>query len=361
MKTIELLKHAKKGGTNFWKVFVNGPELTVTWGMVGGKTQTKTRIYDQGKQKRSLEDQALFEAKNMVKSKVRAGYAINKENSNIHLESENDIDEIPQAMLAYPWDPTKQCDGRKAFLQPKLDGLRCIADTHTGALWSRTRKPFLGLDHITETILSFRGGARFLDGEIYTHGMGFQEITSIARRTKTIDLEASRRLEFHVFDCVGEGNFSERWSMLEKWGENGPVRLVKTAQTTLNPEIITAAHAGYVDLGYEGIIIRLDEPYVHSRSKSLLKVKSFDQEEFEVVKLIKQDFSNTCGSVVVKIGNKTFQATPACTIRQKEEMWENREEYSSKGWVATVKFFGYSTDGIPRFPVALGFRHPHDC
>ena len=118
--------------------------------------------------------------------------------------------------------------------------MRCIADTHTGALWSRTRKPFLGLDHITETILSFRGGARFLDGEIYTHGMGFQEITSIARRTKTIDLEESKRLEFHVFDCVGEGNFSERWSMLEKWGENGPVRLVKTEQTTLNPEIITA-------------------------------------------------------------------------------------------------------------------------
>ena len=68
-----------------------------------------------------------------------------------------------------------------------------------------------------------------------------------------------------------------------------------------------------------------------------------------MVQLIKQDFSNTCGSVVVKIGNKTFQATPACTIREKEEMWQNRDEYSSKGWVVTVKFFGYSTDGIPRY------------
>jgi len=52
-------------------------------------------------------------------------------------------------------------------------------------------------------------------------------------------------------------------------------------------------------------------------------------------------------------------------------MWTNRAEYegardAGRGegvppkWVATVQFQGRSREGVPRFPVIVGFRHRDD-
>ena len=68
-----------------------------------------------------------------------------------------------------------------------------------------------------------------------------------------------------------------------------------------------------------------------------------------------------CGAVILKIGEKTFHGTPACSIEEKKEMWKNKDQYLNKDWICTVKYFGKSDEGIPRFPVIIGFRHENDC
>jgi ATP-dependent DNA ligase len=53
-------------------------------------------------------------------------------------------------MLAYPVS-TKPIDyGEPVFVQPKLDGVRCLIQCDNGKVtaWSRTGKQWLNIDHI---------------------------------------------------------------------------------------------------------------------------------------------------------------------------------------------------------------------
>ena len=53
-------------------------------------------------------------------------------------------------MLAYKVDKKPVNWSEKVFMQPKLDGVRCVISKN-GA-WSRTGKPWLNIDHILEKL-----------------------------------------------------------------------------------------------------------------------------------------------------------------------------------------------------------------
>ncbi len=55
-----------------------------------------------------------------------------------------------QAATPGPW----VADYSPAHIQPKLDGIRCIAILDDGVctLWTRTRKPILGVPHIQREV-----------------------------------------------------------------------------------------------------------------------------------------------------------------------------------------------------------------
>ena len=59
-----------------------------------------------------------------------------------------------------------------------------MLDLSTGLMYSRNRNRVLGLEHIEKEFqhVGVSSSMRFLDGELYKQGMGFQTITSIARR-----------------------------------------------------------------------------------------------------------------------------------------------------------------------------------
>lgn len=354
------------GGISLWRIVKRNNKICVEWGKENGKMQQVEKTVLEGKQGRNLEEQVDFEIASLVKQKkTKHGYV---EMDAIETES------VPLPMLAQPWSSNSETkfDGNKVFLQPKLDGLRCIADIYTGVLYSRSRKPFTSLGHISSELLKLNNQdkVRYLDGEVYLHGMDFQTITSQARRSKPLQDPV---LQLHVFDCLHNSlNFESRLSIVNSLFDDRQPRFVKQCETKLvEREVdLSGEMHEYIARGYEGVMIRLSTDNIDSgyqsgvRSKSLYKLKDFDQEEFQVLGFQKHAELDTLGSVLLQLGpgvNKTFAATPASTALLKSDLWRNRDLYASGEYLATVKFQGLSKDMVPRFPVLIGMRHRDDC
>jgi DNA ligase-1 len=114
----------------------------------------------------------------------------------------------------------------------------------------------------------------------------------------------------------------------------------------------------YLDDGFEGQMIRATEsPYENKRSKNLLKRKEFIDEEFEVID-IEEGAGNRTGTakhlVCKNKDGKTFHSNIKGPFDYLEEILKNKKDYIGK--LATIKFFQYTPDGVPRFPYAIGFR-----
>jgi ATP-dependent DNA ligase len=289
-------------------------------------------------------------------------------------------------MLATDWLKVKRPERLlpELLLQPKLDGIRCVADTGTGALFSRTGKPLLGLDHIGKALVLAGSAAappaQWVDGEIYRHGASFQGIVGTARRTVNVDKEQAEQLQFHMFDCIGSAPCAVRTQQLHQWlaaatGFVTPGKLqslcvvaTETVRCESVAEVkstIDAAVDRFVSEGYEGAIGRVSTaPYVErKRSLDLVKAKRFLQEEFAVVSLEERPKQPGIVATVrcITADGHEFGATPECTHAEKQAMWAKRSEYLDGKWVASVRFQELSDGGVPRFPVCAGLRHADDC
>jgi len=350
----------------------------IRWGTVGGKLQEVRHSASEGKQGRSAHEQVINEVKAIAKRKRdRDGY-LDAPDASAPVEAEEapaaDA-RPPQPMLAQVYNAGMSFEGLALHAQPKMDGLRCLADVRTGKLWSRSRHEIVGLEHIEKAVvaacapLATSNGTRFVDGEIFAPGMDFQTISSLARRVKNPHAQASQ-LKLVLFDAVvASGSFATRWAWLQALAVNAEVGLVDT-QPVANgaPEVVDALLQAQLKLGFEGLMVRASSDDAESlyrpgaRSRHLLKVKAFAQEEYAVVRANRHRETDTLGSVTLALpgGGATFNATPATTAESKLEMWANRAEYESGKWIATVRFHELTRDGIPRFPRIVGFRHRDD-
>ena len=113
-------------------------------------------------------------------------------------------------MLAYKVDSKPVDWTKKVYMQPKLDGVRCIiqlneiGEVHA---YSRTGKPWLNIEHILENLKPFFDTYEdaILDGELYNHDLrdDFEKIISLVRKQKpTIDdrVESKKLVQFH--SCI---------------------------------------------------------------------------------------------------------------------------------------------------------------
>jgi DNA ligase-1 len=354
------------------------------WGQADGVIQRSERVYTEGKQGRSAEQQAVFEAEASARKKARMGFA--PLDAAAAPRPRDDPDAPPLPMLATDWTKVKRPERllEGYILQPKLDGIRCVADTKTGRLFSRTGKELHGLGHIGEALVLAgevaRPPGRWVDGEIYKHGASFQGIVGAARRTVNMDPEESRCLELHVFDVVKDAPAEARLEQLSSWliaaqGLTTPGRLASIQFVHMEPghpcdtigqlrAAIDVAVARFEAEGYEGAIARAASgAYAkNKRSLDLVKAKRFRQEEFRVKGLeerAKQPGVVATVRCITGTGQE-FGATPECTHAEKKAMWQRRAEYLDGRWFATVRFQELSDGGVPRFPVCAGLRHCDD-
>ena len=111
-------------------------------------------------------------------------------------------------MLAHKFDPAKIVWDDYVYMQPKLDGVRCLF-TKDGA-FSRTGKQFMNIKHIEKDLGHVFDALPWLvlDGELYNHNLrdNFEKIISLVRKQKPTEedkYEARVWTQYHVYDYTG--------------------------------------------------------------------------------------------------------------------------------------------------------------
>jgi DNA ligase-1 len=193
-------------------------------------------------------------------------------------------------MLAHKFDDKRVNWSKPVYIQPKLDGVRCLLTKH-GA-FSRTGKQFKNIAHIELALIPFfkQYPDIVLDGELYNHKLkdDFEKIISLVRKQKpTADdrRNAQHLVQFHIYDYI-DGKYESYKTRMHQ--------LVNSAIYDVQIKYVPAylvdsynyareMHADFLEKGYEGSIIRLDGLYKHGRSYDLMKFKDFSDDEATIV------------------------------------------------------------------------------
>jgi len=356
MKLNTLYKRAVNNKINEWTVetkdncfrtisgYNDGVKTTSEWTCCNGKNIGK-------KNETTPEQQAILEAQAMWDKKIESGC----------YESISDIDKPKffNPMLAHKFEDYKDKIKYPVYSQPKLDGIRCIV--RADGMWSRNGKKIISSPHIHESLkpLFEVNPDLIFDGELYADKFAndFNAICSLVKKTKPTseDLKKSKeQIQYHIYDLPScSGVFSERHSILNKMSLPKCCELVRTSHVH-SAEWVDKWYSDYVSEGYEGLMLRLDSKYESKRSKSLLKYKSFIDEEYTILDVVEGlgNKAGMVGSFVFK--SKTgyiFNSSPKYNWEECKELWKQRQELIGKS--ATVKYFNLTPDGVPRFPYVI--------
>ena len=198
-------------------------------------------------------------------------------------------------MLAYKVGKKDVDWSGKVFIQPKLDGVRCVF-TKDGA-FSRTGKQFKNLAHLEYDLKDFfkQYPHMILDGELYNHALkdDFEKIISLVRKTKPTEddrRDAQHLVQYHVYDWIPSDDFVTKDITYEHrydWLRNKlPIARSMTliANTTVDSiEEAKMLHDVHLAQGYEGSMLRTNGFYEQKRSYNLQKFKDFHDTEATII------------------------------------------------------------------------------
>ena len=359
----KLYEQSSTGKIKHWliSVFEDGKKavITVAYGAGDSKIRITNKDITEGRNiGRSNEstpfEQAVSEAESTWKKKQDKGY----------VKDIKDLSkEVLLPMLAHPFQKRGHNISYPAYVQPKLDGIRCLAkkiDSKTIKYYSRMGKEFTTLEHLTPELLSMFSSAidgQILDGEIYSHDMTFQEMIRLVKKLRP----ESSKLKFHVFDIVDtDSSFDIRYAELKgifgRGGGNNVV-LVKAERIGAESEI-SDKHSEYIKDGYEGLMIRNVEGVykLKGRSADLQKYKEFQDEEFIIIGG-KESTGSEVGCIIFDVKNskgQEFAVRPRGSFEQRKVWMKDIDTLIGKK--LTVRYQELTDDGIPRFPVGISIR-----
>ena len=370
-----LYKTTSTGAVEEWTIRVDksGEDgvIVTRWGQRDGEVQeTKDRVTEGknlGKKNATTAyEQACAEAQaKWTKKKDIKHYS---EDPNPPAKAERVEAGSVEPMLAEKW---KDFRGKLRMdewvvAQIKLNGLRGVAKKENGkvTIYTRGGKFITCVPEINAELERVMPEGATWDGEICTEDAKptaamFQRIMGAARRKEhTPDADL---LFYHIFDnCtpgVAERSYVKRMDSLDFDITIGSrLRLVDHKVITVRE--VDAFEQALTEDGYEGAIVRLpDAPYEHKRTKNILKVKTFQDEEFEIVDVLpgRGIRTNMAGKVVVRLKDgQTNEAGVSGSHEQAKELLDNKAKYIGK--MCTVRFFNYTGEGKLFHPVFYGVR-----
>ena len=347
-----IYKKTNAGNFQFWEGIVNSNGTFQTRsGKVGGvemlSEPTKAEAKNVG---RSNATTPLEQAIEEINSRYRKALA----QGNYRLTMDEAIENQAKffaPMLAHKFDAANL--EFPVFVQPKLDGVRCVISRN--GMFSRQGKEFVSCPHIMRALgpifSSFPSAV--LDGELYTHKLNknFEKLISLVKKTKPTDQDledSSKIVQFHIYDFIVNSpqKFSVRNSVLKGIKESDVIKVVKTVKVSSKSHL-DELYEKWLEEGYEGQMIRLDEVYEHKRSKHLLKRKEFSDEEFEVLDIEEGvgKKANAAGAFVFSRKGVKFKANVTGTFETIRRYWKERT--SIIGQQATVRYFRLTDSGVP--------------
>ena len=359
-------------------------------GMYGGKMIRREKLIDTSKGGKTFLEQAIQDgSRSYLDKRDKQGYTENKDSLMKFIDPNMSVvgakkpivspghSTVIRPMLAYKFE-FKDLEKKKptitlpCYLQRKLDGLRCMSHLSGSDVIMESRQgvPF----KIFTSIMGELSGLLkshpniYLDGEMYTDEIPFQTLSGIIRLkelpTDKEQLDKIDVIHCYIYDCVVLDDlamsYDGRVDVLHKlFGKKKfkHIRLLET-ETITTPDEIKEKHDQYVSDGFEGVMLRNPvAPYkIGKRSKDLLKYKEFMEEEFKVIGFT-EGTGGDKGTVIWECEMKdkqTFSVRPRGTKEERRDLFTNGDKYIGKK--LTVIFFGFSTSGIPRFPVGKDIR-----
>lgn len=287
---------------------------------------------------------------------------------------------LTQPMLACTDIPCLETQVRyPCFIQPKLDGIRCIAIN--GQAYSRKMK-LIPNQFIQDTFkrLNLHG----LDGELMVRG-DFNKVQSAV-----MSQEGEPDFYYVVYDKWDSPEpYDIRFcdAVQELWRVNS--KYVVGIDNSTAEDGTQAMHMlnYYIKYGYEGAMLRsFKSPYKQGRSTFkegyLLKLKKFLDDEAVVIGFEERLHNkneqerdergyakrsskkegmvgaNTLGSLIVKWNGIEFGVGSGFNDIQRKEIWDNKDKYL--GNLITFKYQELSAKGVPRFPTFKWWRKEYE-
>lgn len=352
-----------KQGVKFrqWSVWTEGAEVVVEHGQWGGKLTEKHYTAEPKNVGRAnattAEEQAAQEAEAKVVKQLKSGYYRTIEEASDHVEF--------TPMKAQNSDDYKHKLVFPCYIQPKLNGQRLMINKHGEGLSKQGESIELPYhwDAAIDAIL-FSG----LDGEVYAGlekegGLSLQEIISAFRKPN----KNTCKLKYYVYDIpLPNMTMTERVSELRKLYEYVVEHELDYIEV-VTPEVVNSWEDAvvvakmYVDLGYEGAILRNfnGEYEFGKRSYDLQKLK-FRQSAESVVVSVTQDKNGDGVLLCQAINGKQTGVQFECLMRKDADPEINYRKYSNAllliGKAITYEYEELSDKGVPTKPVSVALR-----
>ncbi len=378
----KLYKRNSKGKAILWEIGVNedAEEYWIQHGLLEGKQVHTVHTCTPKNVGRSNmttgHEQAIVEAK--ARRVKQTGYSLYSQGASLKGAKQiaEELPYLPQ--LAHDF---RKRGGAMTFpcsVQPKLDGCRAFLRYINGEvrLISRTGKDFIVPTQIRDKALQYFDGpsckgrdvrSDIWDGELVAPRMSLQRIVASIMKPN----ESSHLLQFHIFDIATPSLADQPWRQRENYlveagrgwlsKENADkggncIKIVESRQCD-SKQHVYEAHADYVLLGYEGVIVReyLARYKFGARNPGLQKYKEFITDEFKIKGLSKDQKGSailecwTCPRAV-----KTFKTALKGSQAYRKEVYDNREALIGK--MVTVQYQALTLDQVPQFPVAICIR-----
>lgn len=378
-----LYKRNSNGKLQQWRVYTKDNNYFVEEGVVGGKLTTSGAHTCEAKNtgkanSTTAAEQAVKEAKAKWDKKQTLGYttdvkAVDKSTFKKPMKGDKFVDREDE--VEYP-----------VYVQDKLNGIRC-QNTAVGA-FSTGGKLFHTIPHIRAALAPVfeKYPDAFIDGEAHNHALRERlnrlvEIVSVVYQPKDITpemLEESQALvRFYIFDGYGfngitpETPWVERHAAIQELVKGIQKKYVVGRHLIVHPYAIAKSKAE-IDklLGWnrvakgEGLMIRWGKcPFKHGRSKYMLKLKHFDDDEFEIVDIQEGngDWVGCAKRIVLRLhrpspdGETTFASNIEGDRDWLRRLYERRKEFI--GEMATVEYQMLSEYGVPQLPFVRAIRN----
>jgi DNA ligase-1 len=273
-------------------------------------------------------------------------------------------------MLANKYDPKKPKKSDivfPCFVQPKLDGLRCIMYVNDGQVvcQSRTGGTFETMGHIADSLdgVFKMMPDLILDGELYTTTFPFEELAGLIKKKKITasDVDRLNNVQYHVYDVVCDKPYHQRLKIIsdifQKWDFENVVLPVETDECSDGTQF-RHYFAQYVERGYEGIMLRNRGGLYRQdyRSNDLQKYKEFQEDEYSIIGFKEADGRDK-GTVIwicKTPEGREFSVRPRGTQEMRRNWFVKGQSYVGK--LLTVIYQELSELNVPRFPVGKAIR-----
>jgi ATP-dependent DNA ligase len=359
------------GSIQRWSISVEDNRIIKEYGQIGGKMQTASDVVKEGKNigksnETTPKEQAIAEATAQWEKKLKSGYSKTQKDAKAGKVDTKFVTGGIEPMLAHKFRDHADKIKFPAFVQPKLDGIRCIAMIVDGvaSLWSRTRKPITGVPHIIKDLeTKFPDANIIFDGELYNHSYKnkFEEIVSFVRQE--IPKEGHEVVQYHIYDIVDTTKtFKQRQEWLvtnrENIEHNTPVvlSLVHTHEVE-DDDVLMYWFTSWRLAGYEGAMVRNSKSmYEGKRSYGLQKIKEFDDAEFKITG-IKSGRGRMADCAIFTCTNASgdlFDCKMEGSLTVLKEILKNPRNVIGK--MLTVRYQGLTNGNLPRFPIGVVVR-----